>query len=108
MMFSYDQSTCVPRIQNCRVSIAVQPTGLRYDREKDIWACDSCIGGYYWDGYECSPCGDAIPYCTQCNTATHCTACEDSRVPNFNTCDVYGIPYCLERSTTDGQMCSMC
>lgn len=65
---------CVQKLDHCEgASLENQPQGLTGNG--DLWQCDNCEQGFYFDGVICDEC--QINNCIDCSNATACTKCED-------------------------------
>lgn len=102
-----DELVCLPKIQNCKVPMSVQPNGLLLSECETFYICPDCAGVYYQDGPLCTACD--IEHCTICEDAHYCTACEEGWMPLVNECvPSTGILNCQTIDSYNNSRCGDC
>lgn len=74
LMPEYDQMYCIPRFDHCAdADLDEQPLNLAVDEDYQMYYCETCEDGFYWD--------EDLMICGECSVE-NCELCSD-----YNTCD---------------------
>ena len=108
--FNLLEKRCLPKIENCLISLLDQPEGLSIVDVNGIkeYHCDECHGLFYPENGRCDQECD-IDHCNFCVSEHYCTQCEDGFIPFFSTCLAReAIDGCKDYNSSDNRLCETC